>query len=440
MITQLRSKQYPNQRKEENISSDLSAERFELALQFKVFAVLWAIATLFHMAHSSVFDTELNLAALTVTAFFVIFRPSLTSFLALIILQLFDATFRMPFTTNHWIFTVFVNATILQVLIFLVVRNRTFRIKEDELFNAFGPIIRIELIILYFFAVFHKLNSGFFTPATSCATDLLKAQGIDHVIPLSEGLFTVNAYFTLIVECAIPVLLCFRRTVNIGIVIGLFFHFVLSYSTYNAFFDFSSMVFALYCVFMTSGFSKSLYRIVQRIKSFIASLSNHFSFRKLIYIMLALVFSLGVLYLLNKWMNSFQAVHLYFFWTIYSIFFSVVFILYLRSEKKIQEVDPPTFRVAHWSFILMPLFVFANGTLPYLGLKTENSYAMFSNLRTEGGETNHYVVPSNVQIFDYQKDVVEIISFPIPYSFIGLRYLFYRFLLSIFYYLFRDLL
>ena len=35
---------------------------------------------------------------------------------------------------------------------------------------------------------------------------------------------------------------------------------------------------------------------------------------------------------------------------------------------------------------------------------------MFSNLRTEGGKTNHFIVSSKAQIFGYQKDVVEIIS------------------------------
>ena len=64
----------------------------------------------------------------------------------------------------------------------------------------------------------------------------------------------------------------------------------------------------------------------------------------------------------------------------------------------------------HWSFILVPVVVFLNGASPYLGLKTENSFAMFSNLRTEGGVSNHFVVPASAQIFDFQKDMVEIVS------------------------------
>jgi hypothetical protein len=58
----------------------------------------------------------------------------------------------------------------------------------------------------------------------------------------------------------------------------------------------------------------------------------------------------------------------------------------------------------------MPLIIMLNGTSPYLGLKTENSFAMFSNLRTEGGVSNHLIVPVEAQIFDFQKYVVEISS------------------------------
>jgi hypothetical protein len=35
---------------------------------------------------------------------------------------------------------------------------------------------------------------------------------------------------------------------------------------------------------------------------------------------------------------------------------------------------------------------------------------MFSNLRTEGGVSNHFIIPANVQPFDYQKQVVKIVS------------------------------
>ena len=56
----------------------------------------------------------------------------------------------------------------------------------------------------------------------------------------------------------------------------------------------------------------------------------------------------------------------------------------------------------------MPLLTILNGTSPYLGLKTETAFAMYSNLRTEGERSNHLLVPRAVQLFDFQQNLVEI--------------------------------
>jgi hypothetical protein len=378
--------------------------------QFKIFAVLWAIAALFHMAHSSVFDEQLNFALLTLCAFFVILRPSLGSFVALIFLQLFDAIFRMPFTTNHWIFTAFVNITFLQVFMFYMIRHRTFQVKGGDLFKTFARLVRIEVIILYFFAVFHKLNTGFFSLETSCATDLLKAQHLEMIIGNNQFLYSANAYFTIIVELSIPVMLCFRKTRTLGVLVGLFFHSVLSYSTYNAFYDFSAMMFAAYFLFLGPGFTSSLYEIPKSFIPLKRSFLKNFSTARLWLAASAILILLVAMYLLNKRLNTFHSVHLYFFATAYSLVYTICLIRYMYVAKPYQTLLRSNSTWTHWSFFIVPVIIFLNGTSPYLGLKTENSFAMFSNLRTEGGKTNHYLVPANVQLFDYQHEVVEIIS------------------------------
>ena len=58
----------------------------------------------------------------------------------------------------------------------------------------------------------------------------------------------------------------------------------------------------------------------------------------------------------------------------------------------------------------MTLVFFFNGACPYLGLKTETSFAMYSNLRTEGGRTNHLLLPATVAPFQFQEDLVEILD------------------------------
>jgi hypothetical protein len=84
--------------------------------------------------------------------------------------------------------------------------------------------------------------------------------------------------------------------------------------------------------------------------------------------------------------------------------------MFTKVSRNANETGSLFFSVPRAFFLLVPIIVFLNGLSPYLGLKTENSFSMFSNLRTEGNVTNHYIVPVSFQVFDFQKDVVEIVS------------------------------
>lgn len=375
---------------------------------FRNFAIVWAIATLFHMAHSGVFDTRLNFALLTIAALYVLFKPSLSGFIALILLQLLDIGIQMPNATNHWIFTGLVNVTILVSVFYCVFKKKSFNIDETEVYETFAPVARVEVLILYFWAVFHKLNSGFFAPEVSCATTLLEAQHLDSLILIFPQIISFNPYFTIIIELAILVMLYFKSTRNIAILTGLLFHLVLSYSSYNAFFDFTSMVMAAYFLFTHQEFNRCADQWRKNSRQRIKSLFNSYSVSKLVVVCVAVVALLGLIALLNKRLRTFEEFHLHFFWTLYAVVLTYVIVRFLFIKRRTDEANAFVFR-SKW-FIVLPVIVFLNGASPYLGLKTENSYSMFSNLRTEGGETNHYLVPASVQIFDYQANLVEIVS------------------------------
>jgi hypothetical protein len=62
---------------------------------------------------------------------------------------------------------------------------------------------------------------------------------------------------------------------------------------------------------------------------------------------------------------------------------------------------------------VIPLVVALNGLSPYVGLKTETSWAMYSNLRTEV-HPNHFLVPVSAKVFGYQDDLVEILDTSLP--------------------------
>jgi hypothetical protein len=60
---------------------------------------------------------------------------------------------------------------------------------------------------------------------------------------------------------------------------------------------------------------------------------------------------------------------------------------------------------------LIPVIALVNGATAYLGLKTVANYSMFSNLRTEGGQTNHFLVPAGrLFVAGYQDDLARVES------------------------------
>jgi hypothetical protein len=71
---------------------------------------------------------------------------------------------------------------------------------------------------------------------------------------------------------------------------------------------------------------------------------------------------------------------------------------------------PGMFRVANPILVIAPLVVLLNGMSPYLGLKTENSFTMYSNLRTEAGYWNHSFMPQSMQVFGMQDRLVRVVS------------------------------
>jgi hypothetical protein len=52
--------------------------------------------------------------------------------------------------------------------------------------------------------------------------------------------------------------------------------------------------------------------------------------------------------------------------------------------------------------------ILLNGFSPYLGLKTEAAFSMYSNLRTEGPHCNHLLLPAWLKLGPYQDDLVSI--------------------------------
>lgn len=373
--------------------------------RYNIFVVLWSIAALFHMAQSRTFSYGLHFAILTIAAAVLIGKPSSVSrFLIFLAVQLSVSLRVFPYVSNHEIFVLFADLSILHALLFYVFKNRTFNINKADLFNTFAPILRAELIILYFFVVFHKLNTSFFNTDVSCASDFINAQ-LSTVFKSPTILLALTAYLTLIIEALIPLFLCFRKTRNMGLLIGLIFHWIIAYNPINGFYDFSSAIFACYFLFASPELADTAVRVFNSFKTRAINIqAQPYSHQRLLFFTLTFLGVILVIYGVSKKVEDYFR---FVFWTVFSLLCIWIFIRSLALKKANHSGG---FRVAHWSLLILPVIVFINGLCPYLGLKTESSFAMFSNLRTEGGISNHLIVPASIQIFDFQKDLVEVTS------------------------------
>ena len=364
---------------------------------YATFCVLWGLATLFHLVAKDPWPAPLLSTLLAAAALYLLHRPTAPHRLVLLAaLQVCESWTTAPFISNHWLFTGLVNLTLLQAYARLAWAGRTFAVEPGTLYRIFAPIVRLELIILYFFAVFHKLNADFLDPQISCAAHFYAAQL--QVLPFALA-GAAPIYLTLAVETAIPLLLCWPPTRNAGIVLGLLFHAAVGFNPMSEFYNFSSMIFALLFLFSSlrldaSGPTRRLFE-PSRWKGVPFS-------GKIVLAVGAVFVGLGLLVALNGLVSA-PAELVLPLWGLYSVGMILLFVLLPKAPPA-----RPAFSLRPWPVLLVPLLTGLNGCSPYLGLKTETAFAMYSNLRTEGEQSNHLLVPAGVQPFGFQRDLIEI--------------------------------
>jgi hypothetical protein len=370
---------------------------------------MWAIATIFHIASEHSWDHSIHKVLLTFSAIWLLFRPaSVPRLLLLAALQIYAVGIDSPGIPNHWLFTSFVNLTVIGAWGFLVLKTHSFAIERDTLLQTFAPLVRIELLTLYFFAVLHKLNTDWFAPQLSCANYFYL--GLVERLPfLSQLAVPVRAlpHLALAAEAAIPVLLYFRRTRLLGVWLGLIFHGLLVLNPLHGFYNFSSMIFALLVLFVPGSRMVQLQTWIREspLRTQLTRLTMlPFSWTVLLGYAAFGVASLLLLTILSRYVARVFAA----FWIPYCLAMMTLFGVSVTIARKDSAPRYGVFTVRHWGLLWLPLIVFVNGLSPYLGLKTETAFSMFSNLRTEGAQSNHFFIPASIQVFEFQKDLVEV--------------------------------
>lgn len=314
----------------------------------------------------------------------------------------------LPAASNHLVLSLLVAVALGTAALWaLAVRDRpraSAGFVERWLDAARSPI-GLVLLVVYLFTVFDKLNTAYFTPETSCGSDLfgqlIWLNGFDDVVPgPAVGQFV--AIVAVLIEAAILGLLAVPRLRFWGVLLGVGFHSILALAS---FYDFATVVFAVYVllvpteVFTTLALRASALRWVA-----LTGFAVH--------VLLSVASSsaesaAGPVGL--PWHTL-----LVLTWLLAVMPFMVAL---LRAYRRAQSagVQTPGWQLRPLVLLIAPLLALANGTTPYVGLKTVANFSMFSNLHTEEGTTNHLLPGvTAVELAGYQRDTVTIVGLELP--------------------------
>ncbi len=385
--------------------ADGGAHQEALAL----FSVLWALAAIWHVLGNTRTAPGWAQAALALAAGLVMWRPgSVTPLALLAVAGLVTAWEEAPLIGNHWVLAAFVDLAILMAMGTALLRRR-WRSRVDLAARLF-PVARLCLLGFYGFAAFAKLNSAFFDRATSCAlfffnesTDSLGASALQ--LDGAAWLQWCVIVGTATAELSIPVLLAVRRTRHLGVVVALVFHGLLAIDRTHQFFDFSSVLAALFLLFLPRSSGTWVAERVGSIRARLALADERLP--QVVHGALAIVPVVAALGVATDAIDADAARTVGWWpWQLMAVALVVLTLRYLDQRPPAPALG--ALRPHHALFLLVPLLVVGNGLTPYLEVKTGYGWNMYSNLRTVGGDSNHLILRRSFPLTEEQHDLVEI--------------------------------
>ncbi|WP_210334897.1 thiol-disulfide oxidoreductase [Mesorhizobium mediterraneum] len=343
--------------------------------------------------------------------------PRRTEFLiGLVMVSLVLYALRMPVASNNKTITAVMNGAILLSAAVLYLRaGRGAALDRMALYQQIRIVARSLLAIMYFYGIFHKINTDFLDPSVSCAVGLYAP--LARPFGLEDNLFGqyLAIFATFVIEAIAIVSLYWKRYFAAGFILALVFHYVIPISAYSWYMDFSSLVFALYVLSIPTPASQALYRTSSELTNPLRETFGRIGI--LVPRTAVLLFAVTLVILLTYTFagRSFDMmVHSVWIliWTVVGGVAMVVLGYVALQNLPCRTVSSP--RQPLWIY-LMPGLFFLSCLSPYVGLKTESSINMFSNLHTEGGQTNHLLFPKPPYLFNYQNEVVKIIDSSEPH-------------------------
>jgi len=364
------------------------------------FAFLWAGALLSHqvfygVAAATVWDALLTAAALAVMA-----APGAAWGLPVLCAAHVAAVWQaLPEAPNHWYFSGLVSLGV--ALVCAAARG-----EPGAVAAKLPGLARWSLAAVYFFSGFHKLNTSYFTPKLSCGV-LLYGKLLRAVPVLPAGDWAamagagVGAGMELSLAAALALWPAGRRWVALA---GVLFHAALGLMQYRRF---SLIAFALLAAMSPEVGG----RLVEWSRWTLPVRARHAGAA------VALCGAVAVLAALGspdawRWLVA----HMGEPGEILGFVPAAAVLAVCAGSVAWQGRGgaASSYPAAAFPKAAVPalMLMLLSGAAPYLGLQTLNTFAMYSNLRTEGGWSNHLLalvlMPGGWQAFGFQHELVRV--------------------------------
>ena len=385
--------------------------------------------------------------------------------------------FHFPEVANHVNLILIINFTLLAGAVYTWLKPRF--TTDNDYYGAIAPIIRIFLVLVYFWAGFHKLNRDFFNTDYSCAsstfTNIIRmlfssTLGIPSLIILGaiSSIFIYKTIFqkykhlllSLLNNSLFKILLIGLSILTLAAGLSIYYFDLIEVVEFSAFLstaiivivwelagsillfipacqaavffismfmhlvlapigfvDFGALIFALWLVFIPQNYCAN-FNIPVKIPR------RNFKFnRSLVYVALNIIGGIiaGVYHLVYPHFNNKALTGIIFITSVLIVIAPSVKAI-LNNPKSWQGISLVDRQTPLFLYIFVLILSFWAMT-PYLGLRTAGNFSMFSNLRTERDVSNHLLLGSNpLKIWKYQENVVNFIEINDEKAKVGHKY------------------
>lgn len=361
-----------------------------------IFGSLFALFSIFHFFNYMLaygrFPPEWDMIFIIFSAILLFLRPQSARLLWLLMfVSTVSAIVQAPVHSNHTIVRNFVVLGYWLSFFYAMFRN----LRWCDIFTNFTTAGQGSLLVMYFFGVFHKLNSDFLNPKTSCAVTLWR----DMPKPLSlidnPVMHYLAIYGTFVVEGILIAMLFRRQTRHLAVVGGILFHLLLALSNYAMYISFTTLAIALHCLFLNE---ESALKIQN--SSFMKAIKTRLMNPAYLVAAFMLIMVLAVVGFFRQY-------------TVVTLLMLPILLPFCYAIIRYGASDKPLLMSeARWPANTIGVFLttifFINCWAPYLGLKSAQSVNMFANIRLEAGVSNHLIMRSPPRPFKYLDDVVTI--------------------------------